>query len=562
MTVQHHERREAVIIGAGFGGMYALHRLRDDLGLDVVVIERGSDVGGTWFWNRYPGARCDAESIFYSYSFDEDLQNSWTWTEKYATQPEILSYAQHVADRYDLRRSIRFETEVESAHFDEENDEWIVDTSTGTVASKYLITAVGCLSASRIPDVAGLDHFSGEVHHTGHWPHEGVELSGKRVAMIGTGSSGIQLLPAIAAECAEVTVFQRTPNFSVPARNRRLGPDELQRIRAVYPQLREMARFSGGGQVSAPPIGSALGDPAVVRAEMDRRWNEGGPGFVGAFSDLMVDEQANQVAADYVREQITKTVTDPVTADLLSPKNYPIGSKRICVDTDYYATFNRDNVALVDVSKTPITRITSDGIEVDGIVNEVDAIIFATGFDAMTGPFARMDIRGREGVRLADSWAAGPRTYLGVSVAKFPNMFMITGPGSPSVLSNMMASIEQHVDWIADYLTFMRQVGITRTEPSLEAQNDWVQEVNDVAAKTLYVKGKSWYLGANVPGKPRVFMPYAGGVGTYRQHCDLVKAKRYPGFVHTASPVAPKTSSTQFTIDETPRAAEAIPAGA
>ncbi|WP_225989451.1 flavin-containing monooxygenase [Rhodococcus erythropolis] len=544
MTNQTPEHYDAVVVGAGFAGMYALHRLRDDLGMNVVVLERGTEVGGTWYWNRYPGARCDAESTYYSYSFDDALQNSWTWSEKFATQPEILAYASHVADRLDLRRDIKFGTDVYGARYNEETKRWIVVTSAGLLEARYLITAIGCLSASRIPEIDGLENFSGEIHHTGHWPHEGVDLTGKRVAMIGTGSSGIQLLPAIAPECTHVSVFQRTPNYSVPARNRTLGPDEQARIHSVYPLLRASARTSVAGQVLAPPIGSALGDPTIVTTELDRRWAEGGPGFVGAFTDTMLDDKANQISADYVRDRIRGIVEDDATAELLCPKDYPIGAKRICVDSDYHAAFNLDNVDLVDVASTPIERITPDGVQVDGQVHPVDVIVFATGFDAMTGPFQGIDIRGRGDVALTDTWSAGPLTYLGLAVHGFPNMFSITGPGSPSVLSNMIASIEQHVDWITDYLKFMRVAGIAATEAALDAQDNWVQEVNDIAAGTLYIKGKSWYLGANVPGKPQVFMPYAGGVGTYRKQCDLVAAKGYAGFLHT-----PETASESISTD-------------
>ncbi|MBF6472463.1 NAD(P)/FAD-dependent oxidoreductase [Nocardia abscessus] len=559
--MRNQERCDAVVIGAGFAGMYALHRLRDDLDMNVVAIERGEDVGGTWYWNRYPGARCDAESIFYSYSFDPALQADWNWSEKYATQPEILAYASHVADRFDLRRSIRFNTDVTAAHFDENDDMWLVQTSSGNIRTRFLITALGCLSASRIPEIDGLGDFAGQVYHTGRWPHEGVDLTGKRVAMVGTGSSGIQLLPAIAADCAQVTVFQRTPNYSVPARNRKLGPDELTRIRSVYGALWAEARLSPAGQVIAAPTGSALAAGAGARDELDRRWAEGGPGFLAAFTDTMLDERANAVTADYVRDRILETVDDPRTADLLCPKDYPIGAKRICVDTDYYATFNRDNVELVDVATTPIERITAGGIVVGGIEYPTDVIAFATGFDAITGPFDAIDIRGRDGAGLRSAWAEGPRSYLGLAVHGFPNMFTITGPGSPSVLSNMMASIEQHVDWIAGYLTFLSALGVTTSEAARTAQDAWVQEVDEIAAATLYVKGKSWYLGANVPGKPRVFMPYAGGVGVYRRQCDLVAAKGYPGFTHSVASHAHHAGDAART-GTTPNDAAAVPAGA
>ncbi|MBA4025335.1 MAG: cyclohexanone monooxygenase [Gordonia sp.] len=542
------EMYDVVVVGAGFGGMYLLRRLRDELGLRVLVVERGDTVGGTWYWNRYPGARCDAESIFYSYSFDSELQQTWTWSEKYATQPEILAYAEHVADRYELRRDIAFGVEVTGAAYDEARNIWTVHTSTGELTAKYFITAMGCLSASRIPDLDGLGEFNGTVVHTADWPREGVDLSGKRVAMIGTGSTGIQLLPQIAPQADRVTVFQRTANYSVPARNRRLGPDEYTRIRSVYRNLWEQARFSPGGQILASPAGSVLGlDRATAYSHLEQRWSEGGPGFIAAFTDTMLNENANDVSADFVRDRIREIVRQPETADLLCPRGYPIGSKRICVDTDYYETFNRDNVELVSIRETPIERITPDGVVVDGALYPADVIIFATGFDAITGPFTRLDIRGREGRSLRDEWSAGPGTYLGLTVHGFPNMFMVTGPGSPSVLSNMIASIEQHVDWIADYLTFMANVGIVTTEATASAQESWVSEVNEVAHATLYVKGASWYMGANVPGKPRVFMPYAGGVGTYRQHCDLVAAKGYPGFSNTFRDFEPARAAVRPT---------------
>ncbi len=518
MTRETTTKYDAIIIGAGFAGMYQLHRLRDGLGLEVRVFERGTGVGGTWYWNRYPGARCDVESMFYSYSFDEELQQQWEWSERYPSQPEILRYANHVADRFDLRRDIAFETSVESATYDEARNLWQVVTDDGeSYEARYLITAVGCLSAARVPAFEGVDSFTGPTYHTGRWPHEEVDFTGQRVAVIGTGSSGIQAIPVIAGQADSVVVFQRTPNFSLPAHNGPLSPEQRAEIKQNYPQLRAEARASAAGVVFPPPVGTVAEVPAEERlAELERRWAQGGAGFMGAFADTAIDEAANEVSAEYVRDRIRSIVTDPATAELLCPTDHPIGTKRICVDTNYYATYNRDNVELVSVRDTPIERITPNGVRVGGKEYEVDAIVFATGFDAMTGPLNRIDIRGRDGQLLRDKWAAGPRTYLGVASAGFPNLFMITAPGSPSVLSNMIVSIEQHVDWVTDHITHLDTAGIAATEAEQEAEDAWVDHVNEVASYTLHPKAASWYMGANVPGKPRVFMPYMGGVGAYR----------------------------------------------
>jgi cyclohexanone monooxygenase len=531
------QKHDAIVIGAGFAGMYALHRLRDDLGLDVQVYERGDNVGGTWFWNRYPGARCDVESMDYSYSFSRELEQDWEWTERFPTQPEILRYLNHVADRFDLRRDIAFSTSVTGAVFDETTTSWTVTLDDGRqVTATYLVTAVGCLSASRIPDFEGLDSFEGDIYHTGQWPQEGVDFSGKRVAVIGTGSSGIQAIPMIAEEAAQLTVFQRTPSYSVPARNRLLTAEEQAAIKADYPNRRAQARLSPTGVLTPAPMGSALEiDPAAREAELHKRWAFGGGPFVGVFDDVVLNEDANAVVAEFVRDRIRETVRDPRVAALLCPE-HAIATKRICVDTDYYATFNRENVSLVSVRDTPIERITARGLRVGEQDHEVDVIVFATGYDAMTGALEAMGIRGLAGVPLRDEWAAGPRTYLGIASAGFPNLFMITGPGSPSVLSNVVVSIEQHVDWITDLIATARRDGIIRVEARREDQDQWVAHVNEEASYTLYPKAASWYLGANVPGKPRVFMPYIGGVGTYRQICDEVAADGYRGFTLTSDP--------------------------
>jgi cyclohexanone monooxygenase len=524
-------KTDVVIVGAGFGGMYMLHRLRG-LGLSAIVFDVASGVGGTWYWNRYPGARCDVESMQYSYSFDEQLQQEWEWSEVFAGQPEILRYANFVADRLDLRRDMRFETRVTSAVFDEVIHRWTVRTDRGdTVSARFCVMATGCLSAARMPDFPGLDSFKGKTYHTGHWPHEGVDFTGLRVGVVGTGSSAIQSIPVIAAQAAHVTVFQRTPNFSIPSRNGPMPEAYAQSWKDVYPAKRAEARMSRNGILAYPNDQSAIATPEQERlAVYEQRWESGGTTFMAAFNDLIFNKASNDTAAEFVRGKIREMVRDSATAALLAPTNHPIGTKRICVDTDYYLTYNQPNVDLVDVRDAPIEAVTPDGLRVGGKEYQFDAVVFATGFDAMTGALTRMGIVGRDGETLADKWEAGPRTYLGLMTAGFPNMFMITGPGSPSVLSNMIVSIEQHVEWINDCLSHLTSRQLDCIEPTLSAENAWVEHVNEVAYTTLYPSAASWYMGANIPGKPRVFMPYIGGVGAYRQKCDEVAANGYEGF--------------------------------
>ncbi|MEJ0016807.1 MAG: NAD(P)/FAD-dependent oxidoreductase [Acetobacteraceae bacterium] len=522
---------DVAIVGAGFAGMYMLHRLRG-LGLSARVFEAGSGVGGTWYWNRYPGARCDVESMQYSYSFSPELQQDWQWSELFAAQPEILRYANHVADRFDLRRDIQFNTRVTSARFDDTANLWDVRTDRGdAVSARFVVMATGCLSSARVPDLPGLDSFSGRTYHTGHWPHEGVDFTGQRVAVIGTGSSAIQAIPVIAQQAAHVTVFQRTPNFSIPSRNGPMNESYAQSWKSEYPVLREKARHMRNGILNDPNNQSALEvSDEERRRVLEARWAAGGTKFMAAFNDLIFNREANDTAAEFVRGKIRSMVRDPATAELLAPKNHPIGTKRICVDTDYYGTYNRDNVALVDVRATPISGITERGVRVGDSEYAVDAIVFATGFDAMTGALLGVDVEAG-GASLREKWEAGPRTYLGLMTAGFPNLFMITGPGSPSVLSNMMVSIEQHVDWIADCLGFLQARGIASIEATQAAEDAWVAHGNDVANKTLYPLANSWYMGVNIPGKPQVFMPYIGGVGAYRDICDEIAADGYRGFV-------------------------------
>jgi cation diffusion facilitator CzcD-associated flavoprotein CzcO len=521
----------AVIVGGGFAGLYMLHRLRG-LGLSARVYEAGDGIGGTWYWNRYPGARCDVESMDYSYSFSDELQQEWTWTERYASQPEILKYINHVADRFDLRRDIRLATRVTAAVFDEATNRWEVRTDRGEqVSARFCIMATGCLSAAQVPDLQGLETFEGTWYHTGHWPHEGVDFTGQRVGIIGTGSSAIQSIPLIAREAAHLFVFQRTPNFSIPAHNAPLDAEYERRWKANYAEHRRQARESRVGFVVERNDQSALAvSPEERRREYEARWSRGGLGFNATFADLLTSKDANDTAADFVRAKIRAAVRDPAVAEMLSPRHYPVGTKRLCVDTNYYETFNRDNVTLVDLRSAPIEAITRQGLRTRDEAYPLDSIVFATGFDAMTGALLSIDIRGRAGRALRDKWTAGPRTYLGLGVAGFPNLFAITGPGSPSVLSNMIVSIEQHVDWIAACLAHLREHRREVIEATVEAEDRWVAHVNEVGHATLYPLANSWYMGANIPGKPRIFMPYIGGVGAYRQICDDVAAGGYEGF--------------------------------
>ncbi|MBI3514757.1 MAG: NAD(P)/FAD-dependent oxidoreductase [Proteobacteria bacterium] len=533
---------DAVIVGAGFAGMYMLHRLRG-LGLSVRVYEAAGDVGGTWWWNRYPGARCDVESMQYSYAFSDALQQAWRWSERFSAQPEILRYAAHVADKLDLRRDISFETRVTTAHFDEASDRWLIETDRGDrVAARWCIMATGCLSAARTPDFPGLADFGGTTYHTGQWPHEGVDFSGQRVAVIGTGSSGIQAIPVIAEQAAHLTVFQRTPNYSIPSRNGPMDDAYENSWKRDYPAYRAQARRMRTGILYGLDALYGVNDQSALEVSPEERqrlyttrWAAGGVAFMAAFNDLIVSQEANDTAAEFVRAQIRATVHDPRVAELLAPRDYPIGTKRICVDTNYFETFNRANVTLVDVRTTPIESITAMGVRVGGVDHAVDSIVFATGFDAMTGALNNIDIRGRAARTLVDKWTEGPRTYLGLMAAGFPNLFMITGPGSPSVLSNMIVSIEQHVDWLADCIGHARARGATAVEATQAAEDGWVALVDEVGHRTLYPKANSWYMGANIPGKARVFMPYIGGVGTYREICDDVAAKGYEGLRFSAA---------------------------
>ena len=529
---QRTEHFDIVIVGAGFAGLYMLHRTRG-LGLAARVLEAGSGVGGTWYWNRYPGARCDIESLEYSYQFDEALQQEWRWSERFASQPEILRYANHVADRFGLRADIRFDARVVAASFDEAASRWTVRTEDGAETSaQYLVMATGCLSSPNKPQLPGLERYAGEVYHTGEWPHEKVDFGGQRVGVIGTGSSAVQSIPLIAEEARELYVFQRTATYSVPARNAPLDAAYEARVKADYAGFRARNSLMPNAFGSNLPRNEASALEATHeerRRAFEERWRHGGLFLLGAFGDLILDAQANETAAEFVREKIGAIVRDAALAERLLPRQR-IGCKRLCLDTGYYETFNRENVHLVDIGATPIEALTPRGLRAGAREYALDAIVFATGFDAMTGTLARIDIRGRGRRALREAWEAGPRNYLGLAVAGFPNLFTITGPGSPSVLTNMLVSIEQHVDWIADCIAHLRAHGHGTIEARAEAEDAWVAHVNAVADRTVYPLCNSWYIGANVPGKPRVFMPLLG-FPSYVKKCEEVAARGYEGFV-------------------------------
>ena len=520
---------DAIVVGAGFAGLYMLHRLRG-LGYSVVALESAADVGGTWYCNRYPGARCDIMTVDYSYSWDPDLEAEWQWSEKYATQPEILRYLQRVADKHDLRRDIRFSTRVDSAAWDEATSRWSIRTSTGDeIECRYVVMAGGCLSVPKAPGIHGVDDFLGELYFTSRWPHESVDFTGKRVAVIGTGSSGIQCIPIIASQAAALAVFQRTANFSRPAKNGPIPQEKLDTYLRDRTAYRAAARYT---RLGVPGKSLEKGTLQVSEAERNANFEamwESGDLLPPFFPDLLRNEAANELLCEFLRNKIRSIVRDPVTAEALCPKDHFYATKRPCLDSNYYETFNLPHVRLVDLRATPITSVTATGIDTAAESFALDAIVFATGFDAMTGPIVAVDFAGRAGARLADKWADGPRTYLGLMSAGFPNLFMMTGPGSPSVLSNMAVSIEQHVDWVADCLRHMREQGLDVVEPTAAAEAGWMRHVEDFGNLTLYPRASSWYTGANVPGKRRVFMPYVGGVDTYRRTCDAVAASGYLG---------------------------------
>ena len=525
---------EAVVVGAGFAGLYMLRKLRDELGLSATIIERGHGVGGTWYWNRYPGARSDSDSYIYNYFFDEDLWQEWQWSERYPEQDEIRSYLEHVTERFDLARSIRFGTSVVSATFDESSETWLVATDGGdSIRTRYFVAAVGALSSTNTPRFEGQDSFRGESYHTGLWPHEGVDFTGKRVAVIGSGASAVQAIPRIAEQAADLTVLQRTPNYIMPARNGPVADDVWAARRKDFEGIKERLRTSNFGfELYMIDKNAADVPEEELQEELQKRWDEGGFGiWLGSYVDIFFTDEANARVRDFLRDRIRETVTDPVTAELLTPKDYPFGVKRVPLDSGYFETFNEPHVHLVDVRATPIAAVTPSGVRLtDGTDVEVDALVYATGFDAMTGPLDRIDIRGRDGQLLRDKWAEGPRTYLGLASAGFPNMFIIVGPQSPSVLSNMPVSIEQHVELIGRAIHDLRQRGASTIEATREAEDAWCEHNQAAAEATLFPTADTWYMGANIPGKPRVFMPNLDFVGPYRAKCDAIAENGWEGF--------------------------------
>jgi cyclohexanone monooxygenase len=521
---------DALVAGAGFSGLYMLHSLREK-GFDVRIAEAAGDVGGTWFWNRYPGARCDVPSVEYSYSFSPELEQEWRWTERYAAQPEILRYLNHVADRFDLRRDILFDTRVEAASWDDSTRRWRIRTGTGSLDARFLILATGNLSVPRLPEWRGIERFGGQVLHTAQWP-EYADLTNKRVGLVGTGSSGVQAIPQIAAVAATLTVFQRTPSFVVPASNGPLLPQESAQLRAKLPQLREEARHSPLGffQKVRGTGPAKAADAGERRRVLEASWNSGPAGLLLAFEDLLTDEESNAVAAEFAREKIAALVKDSGTAKRMTPQGYPIGARRLVSEIGFFEAMNRPNVQLVDVREDPVVEVTGDAVVTSQREYQLDALVFATGFYAMTGAATAIDISGREGRVLKEEWADGPRSYLGLCVAGFPNLFTITGPGSPSVLSNVVLSIEQHVEWISECVQYLRRRGAAVIEASDEAESAWMSHVDAIAHKTVFPKANSWYQGRTREGRS-VFMPYVGGVGSYRATCEAIARKNYEGFI-------------------------------
>lgn len=524
---------DVVVVGAGFAGIYAVHAFRS-AGLTVRAFEAGSGIGGTWFWNCYPGARCDVESKDYSYSFSPELEQEWSWSERYPAQPEVLRYLNHVADRFGLWPDIQLDTRVTAASWDAGRSEWTVTTGDGSsVTARFCVMATGCLSAYQVPSLPGLDTFAGPWYHTSRWPRDGVDFTGQRVGLIGTGSTGIQVAPEIAAVASHLYVFQRTANFAVPNRNKATDPDWERSFKTDYRSYRKQAQESFLGVPITGTGRPALAEPpAEIQRNLTERWQAGGGmPFLGAYTDVLVDRAANDIVAEFMRDRIRETVADPSVAELLCPRAYPVGAKRLCQSDDYFAMFNRPNVTLVDIRSAPISSVTATGLRTADGFCELDALVFATGFDAISGALNRIDVRGAGGAPLAGKWTAGPRAYLGVAAAGFPNMFLVTGPGSPSVFSNMVVSIEQHVEWIRDCVLYLGSHGYSTVEAKPSAEDAWMAHVTEVAYSTLFPLADSWYVGANIPGKPRVFTPYLGGVGPYRARCDEVAAAGYEGFV-------------------------------
>ena len=525
---QHNEELDVIIVGAGFSGLYMLYKMRK-MNLKALIIERASDAGGTWFWNRYPGARCDIESIEYSYSFSDELQQEWNWSNRYSDQSEILDYINYVVKKFNLKENIVFNTSVKSARFDENLKNWILETDSKSYSSKFCVMATGTLSSIKQPNFDGLENFKGDWYVTGEWPHEKLDFTSKKVAIIGTGSSAVQSIPVIAEEAKNLTVFQRSPNYTIPANNRPLTEKELSNAKSSYDQIREKAKYTRAGigynQFEERKLLDLSSEE--IKKELNNRWKMGGQEiFTAGFTDVGVNVEANKIVADFVKSKIKEIVKDPNVAELLSPED-AIGCKRLCADTNYFETYNRENVELIDLNSNPINSITENGILTKNKEFKFDTIIFATGFDAMTGALQAIDITGKNGKKLKQVWKDGPKSFLGLLINGFPNLFTVTGPGSPSVLTNMMVAIEQHVEWISDCINFLSKSNLNEVEADELFQIEWMDHIEEVAKNTLRYTCNSWYVGANVPGKKRVFMPYAGGFGKYREKCDEIAENNY-----------------------------------
>ena len=524
----HNEELDVIIVGAGFSGLYMLYKMRK-MNLKALIIERASDAGGTWFWNRYPGARCDIESIEYSYSFSDELQQEWNWSNRYSDQSEILDYVNYVVKKFNLKENIVFNTSVKSATFDENLKNWIVETDSKSYSSKFCVMATGTLSSIKQPNFDGLENFKGDWYVTGEWPHEKLDFTSKKVAIIGTGSSAVQSIPVIAEEAKNLTVFQRSPNYTIPANNRPLTEKELSNAKSSYDQIREKAKYTRAGigynQFDERKLLDLSSEE--IKKELNNRWKMGGQEiFTAGFTDVGVSLEANKIVADFVKSKIREIVKDPNVAKLLSPED-AIGCKRLCADTNYFETYNRENVELIDLNFNPINSITENGILTKNKEFKFDTIIFATGFDAMTGALQAIDITGKNGKKLKQVWKDGPKSFLGLLINGFPNLFTVTGPGSPSVLTNMMVAIEQHVEWISNCINFLSKSNLNEVEADELFQIEWMDHIEEVAKNTLRYTCNSWYVGANVPGKKRVFMPYAGGFGKYREKCDEIAENNY-----------------------------------
>ena len=543
---------DVVVVGAGFAGMYAIYRFRQ-LGLRTKVLEAGSGVGGTWYWNRYPGARCDVPSLEYSFGFSEQLEQEWKWPEVFSSQPDILEYAEHIADKFDLRRHIQFDTRVVSVKYLDNENLWQLETDKGDKhLARYCVMATGCLSVPNKPSIRGENAFRGEILHTGLWPHEPVDMSGKHVGIVGTGSSGVQAIPELAEQAEHLTVFQRTPVFTIPANRKAMRLAVENEFKENYREIRRMQWDNRGGVSNFRPQksvgrnstrgrgGGRPGDAGLIKAitaeQRQAIIDQRGLEVILNFSDVYTDPEANEIANELFRENVRRLIEDAETADRLTPKDYGFGCKRQVLDRDYFATFNRENVSLVDVRETPIECITSTGIRTTEEEYGLDILVYATGFDAMTGALLGANIVGRGGYKLSDKWKAGPVAYLGLQMAGFPNLFTVTGPGSPSVLCNMLVAIEQHVNWIGECIRWTQEEGKASIEPMPESEAFWVAHVNEVAQGTMFTAPScnSWYLGANIGGKPRIFMPYVGGFPQYRYFCEKEQAEDYPGFSLTA----------------------------